>query len=1165
MAEPDLNIEGLQRTVANLVEEDPESIGQDTNLFTLGLDSIALMQLVGRWRQAGIGVNFAELAENPTISAWSKLVSMRESSPAADTGTEVKSDGRAAAEFPLAVLQHAYWIGRGDGQRLGGVAAHLYTEFDGAGVDPDRLRTAIERLIARHDMLRVRFTEDGQQRIETTSGWRGLTVRDLRDLDHEQSTARLESVRDTLSHQMLDIERGEVFCTELSLLPEGRTRLHVDVDMVAADAVSYRVLLADLALFHEHPDAMLPAVDYSYREYRVARPEARREATRQAAEWWQGRLPDLPGAPELPLAAGSHPGERTGPVRVSRRHFMLPPQEYAALTDASRRRGLTPPMAVATAFAEVLGAWSTQPRFLLNVPLFDREPLHPDVDKLVGDFTSSVLLKVDLTERVEFAERARRVQSRMHTDAAHADYSGVEVLRDLTRRSGEQVLAPVVFTSALSLGELFDAAVRRSFGDPVWIISQGPQVLLDAQITELNGGVLVNWDVREQEFAEGVVDAMFAAFEQLVHRLAENDAAWEEPVDDLMPAHHRAVRERANDTTGPRSGRLLHEGFFLTSRQVPEAPALLWGERGELSYGELADRALRVATTLRVRGVQPGDPVGITLPKGPDQAVAVLGVLAAGGVYVPVGVDQPPARAERIARVAGFQLVIVDDTERARDGQPVPLTLPEALAAEPLVEPVLGDEETPAYFLFTSGSTGEPKGVEVPHRAAMNTIDDLIERFQLGPADRTLGVSALDFDLSVFDLFAPLSVGGAVVLVGQEARQDAQHWAGLIRERGVTVLNCVPALLDMVLTSGADLGTSLRLVLLGGDRVRVDLPDRLAAAAPGCRFVGLGGTTETAIHSTVCEVRTVPESWRSVPYGTPLRNVACRVVDQLGRDCPDWVAGELWIGGMGVALGYRADPERTADRFVQYREEQWYRTGDLARYWADGTIEFLGRRDNQIKVRGFRVELGEIEAALLADDRVHAAVAVVTGDRHPGLAAGIVLDPGVVPEQVRDGLRELLPAHMVPEGVFVLPTVPLTANGKIDRRAVRVVADQQCTSTHAGQRVAPRNALERAIALVWTQVLAVDEASVTDELFALGGDSVLATAIVARLREGLDTSAVSVRTLFAAPTIAGLAERMLAADEVSGRLERVAEIFLEIEALSDEEAESQLGQTIAGA
>lgn len=1140
---PDLSVEGLRATAAELTEEDAETISADANLFELGLESIALMQLVASWRRAGVEVNFAELAETPTLDGWSKLLSSRRAEPAVPAAPVAPAEP-AADDFPLATLQHAYWIGRSPAQRLGGVAAHLYTEFDGADVDPERLATALERLVARHGMLRAVVTDNGRQHIAATSGWRGLTVHDLRTVSAEERERRLEEVRDANSHQLLDIEAGEVFATALSLLPGGRTRLHFDVDMVAADAVSYRIMLSDLAALYaadgDDAAADLPSLEYDFARYRAARPQLRAQARDRAAAWWRDRLPTLPGAPELPAAptpAGA--ADRPASTRSTRRSVLLPAAERSALTDAARVHGLTPAMVVATAFAEMIGAWSAQSRFLLNVPLFDREPVHPDVAHVVGDFTGSVLLEIDLTEPLTFVERARRVQARMHADAAHADYTGVEVLRDLTRSSGEQVVAPVVFTSALALGDLFGAAVHEHFGDPVWILSQGPQVVLDAQVTELAGGLLLNWDARVGELADGVVDAMFDAFAALMSRLAHDATAWTVPVGGLVPQAALGARAAANDTAAPRSHRRLHDGFFAHAATEPSAVAVL-GAR-TVTYGELADEALRIAAALVERGVAPGDPVAVTLPKGAGQVAAVLGVLAAGGVYVPVDAAQPAARAARIADVAGYS-VVVDASFEA--------------AGPPLAAPIAGAEEDLAYILFTSGSTGEPKGVEVPHRAAMTTIDDLIDRFDIGAGDRTLALSGLDFDLSVFDLFAPLSVGGAVVTTPGDDRRDVESWGPTVAEHGVTILNCVPPLLDMLLASGTPLGESLRLVLLGGDRVGVDLPGRLAAAAPGARFVGLGGTTETAIHSTVCEVvdANVPDDWRCVPYGTPLSNVACRVVDQLGRDCPDWVPGELWIGGDGVARGYRGDPVRTADRFVELDGRRWYRTGDLARYRGDGTLEFLGRRDNQVKIRGFRVELGEVEAALAAVPGVTGAAAVVVGT---ATLAAAVAGPGLDADVVRDAVRDALPSHMVPEKVVVLDALPLTGNNKIDRTAVRALAAQALGTEPVAVEPA-RTPVERVIATVWRDTLGVEQVGVHDEFFAIGGDSVLATSIVAALREALDTRSVSVRSLFGAPTVGGLAAAMVAAEDDPQRLDAVAQVWLEVAELSDDEVAALL-------
>jgi mycobactin phenyloxazoline synthetase len=1130
-------------TADELLRSVTDTFGADTppsdedSLITWGLDSITLMKIASGWRRQGVRVTFAELAKEPTLRAWRELLTAHTgAAPEPEPAPVTVPAADPGEPFPLAVMQHAYWIGRGEDTTLGSVAAHLYVEFDGAGVDPQRLDSAVRALVERHGMLRARFGDDGRQEILPAPTRPATTVNDLRGLDADTVAAELESLRHSSSHARLDVAAGEVFSVRLSLLPGGRSRLHVDVDMLAADALSYRVLLSDLAHLYEHPTTPLPPIRTSYPEYLAERATVRRLSREDSRKWWRERIPELPSAPELPLVPEA---ERVDPTRVTRRHHWLRAEEKQRLTARAHRHGLTPAMAVAAAFSEVLAAFSGQARFLLNIPMFDRRGSHPDVDLLVGDFTSSVLLDVDLAGQESFTAHARRLQDRMHTDAAHADYSGVEVLRDLSRHRGEQVLAPVVFTSALNLGELFDAGVRQSFGEPVWIISQGPQVVLDCQVTEVDGGLLVNWDVREDAFPAGLVDTMFAAFHGLVSRLGTEEAVWEQPVPALLGEREKTVRSTVNTTEGPRSHRLLHQGFFERAVERPDAPALLWDSEGALSYGELADRSLRVAADLVERGVRPGDTVAVSLPKGPDQITAVLGVLAAGAAYVPVGVGQPAARRERIRATAGFR-VVLDSV---------------SLRHPPLAEPVTVDEEQPAYVLFTSGSTGEPKGVEVPHRAAVNTIDDLNERYAVGPSDRCLALSALDFDLSVYDTFGPLGAGGALVLVDDADRREAGQWAELVRTHGVTLLNCVPPLLDMLLLAPGEL-SSLRAVLLGGDWVGTDLPGRLAARAPGCRFTGLGGTTETAIHSTVCEVTDgqVPAGWKSVPYGTPLRNVRCRVVDGRGRDCPDWVPGELWIGGDGVALGYRADPVRTAEKFTERDGVRWYRTGDLARYWPDGTLEFLGRRDHQVKLRGFRIELGEVEAALAGHPAVRRAVAGLTRGQGVQLAAAVAAERATAAEELREWVRSVLPSHMVPSRIAVVRELPLTFNGKPDRRAVRQLWEIE---EELGHR-APGTALETVVTRVWADVLGVERVGLDDGFFALGGDSVLATVIVSRLREVLDTSEVSVRALFATLTAGGMAKRLSAEEATSGRLEEVAAIHLEIEDMSAEEIDAAL-------
>ncbi|MFC9331196.1 amino acid adenylation domain-containing protein [Kitasatospora sp. NPDC057015] len=1112
----------LPELIAELLGLPVEGVGERANLIELGLDSLAVMRLAGTLRRSGVEVTFAELVAEPTVSAWRELLDGRRGTAPAPGKHGVVVD--ESEPFDLALMQHAYWVGRGEGQRLGGVAAHFYHEFDGEGITPDRLESAVRQVTARHGMLRVQVLDDGRQRIAPLAPRPGLLVHDLRTLPVDEARRRLDALRSELSHRCTDLAAGEVFDVQLSLLPDGirpgGTRVHVNLDMIAADALSLRVLLADLVSAYTDPGEPLPTLAYSYPRYLAERSAERATPARTAAfeadrDYWRRQLPGLPAAPQLPFAPG-RVDDFAGTVR--RRHRRLDAEAVRRFDAQARRHALTPAMALAAVFAETLTAFSTEPDFLLNLPLFDREPLHEEVGFLVGDFTSSVLLAWDGRTPGSFAERAARLQARFHVDAAHSGYSGVEVLRDASRLHGERILAPVVYTSALGLGELFPAEVREVFGEASWIISQGPQVHLDAQVTELDGGLLVNWDAREAAFAPGVLDAMFDAYTALLDRLLSDPDAWSAPPPPLVPAEQLRVREHANATAARRSGARLHDGFFTRAGLAPEATALLWGTEGSTSYGELATRALRIAAHLRSQGVGAGELVAVTLPKGPDQIAAVLGVLAAGAAYLPLGVDQPAARRERICSSAGVRFVL--------DEVAVPA------GVEPLAAPVPGSDEDLAYVIYTSGSTGEPKGVELTHAAAMNTVDDLNERFAVGPDDRTLALSALDFDLSVYDVFGPLSTGGAVVCVEHGSRREPAIWTELMHRHRATVVNCVPALLDMLVTAATGVAAepALRLALLGGDRIPLDLPGRLAGLAPDCRFVALGGTTETAIHSTLCEVGEIPAEWVGVPYGQPLRNVSCRVVDGDGRDRPDWVAGELWIGGAGLARGYRGDAARTADRFVESDGRRWYRTGDRARYWPDGTLEFLGRADLQVKVKGYRIEPGEIEAGLTACPGVAQGVAVVCEDG--SLAAAVVVGPApLVPDRpapaaldgahLRALLAERLPAAMVPERIAVLPTLPLTPNGKIDRTALRrTLAAREVRGP--APVTPPVGASEHAVVAACSQILGVAEVGRADDFFALGGDSLLATRLIARLR-GEGYSAIRMGELFAHPVLADFA------------------------------------------
>lgn len=1077
----------------------------DANLLDLGLESLSIMRVVNGCRRLGARVRFKELAEQPTLRHWATLVADHGGGEVAAGAVAPARPSEPVGPRPLAPMQQAYWVGRLPGQPLGGVSAHYYAEFDGPALEPARLERAVRAVIERHPLLRTRFTS-GTQEILTRSPWRGLVVNDLTDLPTDQVARELEATRVRESHRSFEVDRGEVLDVSLTLMPGGTSRLHLGIDMLAADAQSYQIVLDDVSRLYR--DQSLPPLQITFADL-LAGPTVDPEKLSEAQGYWRGRLGSLPEGPGLPVRE-DHDGRHRG---VDRFHHELDAAEYHLLQDRARRHGLTTTAALACAFAEVVGRWCRDPTFLLNVPTFHR-PAVPHADAVVGDFTSLTLLQVDVSGTSTFSARACSIQDQLRSDLAHDSWTGVEVLRELARLQPSKWLrAPVVFTSVLGMGPLVSQQVSDVLGEPGWMSSETPQVILDHQLLESSaGGLLVNWDVASQVFCAGVAEELVAAHRRALTWLLET-ADWSVELPVPLPPDQRRARDRANDSGAAAPAQRLEHAFFDHARAHPARSAVIGSHGDDLSYGDLADAALRVAAHLREAGVGVGDLVGIRLPKGPAQAVAVLGALAAGSGYVPVGVDQPPARAAHILADAGARLLLVDDEDAV--SWRVPTLRPADCRQLPPADPTAPDPAAVAYIIYTSGSTGRPKGVAITHQAAWNTVAAVNTRFDLSAGDRVLALSSLDFDLSVYDLFGPLSVGGALVMPAESDRREPARWAQLIERHRVTVWNSVPALLDMLLTVEPVGEESLRVVLVSGDWVRPELAIRGRERWPSARFSALGGATEASIWSNVCDVAAPDPDGRSIPYGFPLPGQRLRVVDDAGRDRPCWVPGELCIGGAGVAAGYHRDPARTATAFPWWDGERWYRTGDRARYLPDGMVEILGRTDQQVKIRGHRIELNEVAAVLRSHPDVQHAVAVLAD---PGrlLAAVQVRRPTLTEAELRRFAADLLPGYMVPERVAVAETLPLSRNGKVDPGMVEASLPERSVGC-ADESVDPE--LEAELAAVWGELLRIPSPSRQVTFFDLGGDSLRATQLTEALRRRFGVT-FSLADVYDASTVA---------------------------------------------
>lgn len=881
--------------------------------------------------------------------------------------------------FPLTDVQSAYLLGRRKGFLYGGVGCHAYGELALKQVDPQRLTAVWQYLIRRHDMLRAVILPDGSQQVLPDTPDYHIAIADLRGSGRETARRALDATRAEMDHRVYEPSVWPLFDLRLSLLDD-QSLLHISIDFLIADYVSIFVLLDDLRQAYEHPGTELPELSLTFRDYLMdSRGQRSGVAYERARAYWLERIDDFASAPDLPvieMPTGAHES-----IRFRRWEFVLDQSAWRHLAQQAKAHGLTASGVVLAAYAEVIGRWSRHQRFTLDLTLLNRPPLHPDMARIVGDFTSISLLEVDHRVTGSFAERARSLQEQLGQDLEHRLFSGVELIRELARRRGtREALMPVVYTSALGLSADGGGMPMGEFAGG---ISQTPQVWIDCQVMERGGQLSVNWDVREGVFPDGLVATMFASFETLVGRLAADAQAWNDPCPVPLPPAQAARRAAVNWTHAP-----LPEGTLVSD-------ALAWAERdaqrpcvmtadGLHSYGEVFRHAGGVKAALEHAGVMPGEIVAVLAEKGPRQVVTVLGILLAGAAYLPIEVGEPPARRDEMLTSAGVRLALCDAP------QELPLSIRQIAlhqlapsATLPRPAPVSVDQL--AYVIYTSGSTGQPKGVMITHRSALNTIHDVNRRFRVSGEDRVLCVSSLAFDLSVYDIFGLLAVGGALVFPSAERRGDPSHWAEMVEKHSVTVWNSVPGLMGMLqdyLASRTEMELrSLRLSLLSGDWIPVELVERARARLPALELTALGGATEGSIWSIFFPLRELRADMPFVPYGRPLANQTMHVLNDALLPAPDGVTGEICIGGAGVAAGYLGDEARTAERFISGMsgEGRLYRTGDLGRYRPDGNIEILGREDAQVKIRGHRVELGEVEAALAAHPDVARAVATVTG------------------------------------------------------------------------------------------------------------------------------------------------------------------------------------------
>ncbi|MER5479923.1 amino acid adenylation domain-containing protein [Streptomyces sp. NPDC002734] len=1096
--------------------------------------------------------------------------------------------------FPMASAQERLWIV----ERLtpGTAAYHIPLAIRLTGtLDRAALHAAVQAVVDRHEALRTSFTQlDGVPVQVVADDVRiDLPVADVTEAGLEAALAE-EAARP------FDLSARPLLRTSLLRLADDDHVWTVTLHHLVSDMWSCGILLDEVAagyaarLAGQEPG--LPELTLHYPDFTIWQRERLTGGYRdRLLGYWRDRLAGAPRITELPL-------DRPRPAAQSFRGRQVPvaltPELSAAVRDLSRRSGVTPFMTLLAVFQLLLSRYSGQQDIVVATGAATRTP---ETERVVGCFINTVLLRTSLAGAPSFAELLERVRATTLDALDHQDLPFEQLVAELQPQRDLSVnpLAQVMFilqnapVPTVALPGLEASVVAAERG--------GAQLDLDVQLREVDGAFTGFVEYAEDLFDEPTVRRVWQHFEVLLGAALADPGRTAGDLPLLTAAELERTVVEWNDTAAPAPDRCLHQLFEEQAAARPDAPALAW-TGGGLTYGELDARADRVARRLRAAGVGPDVRVAVCLERSAAMAVAVLGVLKAGGAYVPLDAAYPADRLAFMLQDARPAALVTDPALLGRlpvdpatgrvtgadDAFAVPVLLAGSLedAAGPADGPVGAAPASDAtqapvrpahlaYVIYTSGSTGRPKGVAVTHRGVVNNIADLNRGPSVGPGDSVLALSSLSFDMSVYELLGMLAAGGTTVLPDADAAKDPRHWAELIERHSVTVWNSAPTLLEALVASygdGRPARPTLRVAFLGGDWVPVALPDRARALFPALDVVVMGGATEASIHSIVQPVGETGEDWARIPYGRPMANQQALVVDEHLRAVPVGVPGELCLAGIGLARGYLDRPALTAERFVPHPYAglgpgiapgaRLYRTGDLARHAADGTIHLIGRLDHQVKIRGYRIELGEVDAALGRHPVIEEAVTVVRLDEQ---GHGVGLTAYVVPSQdaaptaglLRDHLRTTLPDHMVPDAYVALDALPLSANGKIDRRALPDAADARHL-TPSTAYVAPAGALERAVADIWTTVLDVDRIGRHDDFFELRGNSLMVTQVAAALSSDLRVD-VPLRDLFETPTVAGQAALTEAAGLRAGvDAAAVAGLYLQVRALDGAQTQDLL-------
>jgi amino acid adenylation domain-containing protein len=960
------------------IEEDRIDISD--NFFTIGGSSIKAIKLVNLInREFKSDISIKSLYEYRTISQLASLIECSSTNIFKYDQFQILKENNTDLYKPflLSNVQQAYYFGRNNAYELSNVSTHIYIEYAFKYLNIPMLEQALNKIIKRHLALSLIF-KNGTQRY-----YKNLETYFIK-VNYNINNQDFLTLRNQLSQKLYDPAIFPLFDFQVSIT-NNLYILHISFDALIMDDSSFEIFLNEWSLLYQDINTILPKLDINFRDYLLRFDEIRNSQIYfDAKKYLSQKLSYYNFEMALPLKI--QPYEIKAPVfkRVTK---TIPNDIWKKIVKKSNETGISLTAILLEAFGQVLSFWTGQNRLCINLTLFNRLPLHKHVNDIIGDFTTLTLFDYINETNIAALDKFRLIHNSLLTDIENNIFDGVDAQRFLKQHQlieKDKIIGQVVLTSTVgNISKQTSQILDKSYIGVNYSITQTSQVWLDNKAYETEDGFVAEWDYVEQLFDDYLIENMHDAYCKILEKISL--IKWEQdplPALDMPFFDIQLINALNSSKQGFLSENLFSECIKnVQKNSLEEKVAIIdLGLSIKYTYEQLLKESELLAE--HIYSSKKNKLIAILCEKGYLQVLGTLAIMRSGGAYLPMDVEWPVSRITEILEQSSSSLLLMSKSQYHHIGSMIPKKYL-VWVIEDLVDSLIHDKNLNlidktnilpkvapgdmAYVIYTSGSTGSPKGVAIDHKGAVNTINAVNSVLKVSNRDTIFALSRLSFDLSVYDIYGILSVGGTIVFPDQYKINDQDHWVKAISENEITMWNTVPQLADLLIGSHIenDRLSSIRLFLLSGDWVPLNLFDRIKAILPNSEIVSLGGATEASIWSVWHKIKECKKYWKSVPYGFSMPNQTLHILNDNLIECPIGVVGEIYIGGIGVAIGYWQDNEKTNYSFIEHKKfGRIYKTGDLAKLDKNGYVEFLGRKDNQVKIGGYRIELGEITSKL---------------------------------------------------------------------------------------------------------------------------------------------------------------------------------------------------------